>query len=93
MYLVDKGDYVYVGIHKGLYGLNQAAQIDFYHIVKLMKPHEYIPLRSNPGIWFHETLPTKFAVCVDNFGIKYTNTDHDHHLVDTIRKYYTISID
>ena len=57
-----------------------------------MKPHGYYPLPSNPGIWYHETLPTKFALCVDYFGIKYTNPAYAHHLVDTLKKYYTISI-
>ena len=46
-----------------------------------------------PSIWCHKTLPTKFALCVDNFGIKYTNTAHVHHLVNTLEKYYKTSID
>ena len=58
-----------------------------------MKPHGYHPLRSNHGIWCHGTLPTKFALCVEMFGIKYTNTAHAHHIVDTLKKYFTISID
>ena len=58
-----------------------------------MKPHGYHPLRSNPRIWCHGTLPDKFALLVDDFGIKYTNPDHAHHLVDTLKKYYTIPID
>ena len=93
MYLIDKDVFVYVKIRKGIYGLKQAACIAFDRLVKLMKPHGYYPIRSNPGIWCQETLPTKFALCVDNFGIKYTNPTHTHHLVDTLKKYYTISID
>ena len=58
-----------------------------------MKLHGYYPLRSNPVILCYETLPTKFALCVENFGIKFTNTAHAHHLVDTLKKYYTIFID
>ena len=61
--------------------------------VKLLKPHIYYPLRSNHVIWCHEMLPTKFALCEENFGIKYTNPAHTHHLVDTLKIYYTISID
>ena len=30
---------------------------------------------------------------MENFGIKFTNTAHAHHLVDTLKKYYTIFID
>ena len=74
-----------MSIRKGIYSLNQAARIDFDHLVKLLKPHGYYPLRSNPNIWCHETPPTKFALCVYNFGIKYTNTTHAHHIVDAIK--------
>ena len=67
-----------------MYGLNQASRIDFDRLVKLMKPHGYYPLLSNPNIWCHEILPTKFALFVGGFGIKYTNPAHAHHLVDTL---------
>ena len=30
---------------------------------------------------------------MDNVRIKYTNTDHAHHIIDTLKKYYTIYID
>ena len=93
MDLVDKDGFVHVKIRKGMYILKQAARISFDRLVELLKPHGYYPLSSNPGIWCHKTLPTKFAVCVDNFGIKYTNPSHAHHLFDTLQKYYTISID
>ena len=86
MDLVDKYGFVCVKIHKGMYGLKQAARIDFDRLVKLLKPHGYYPLHSNPGIWFHETLRTKFSLCVKYSGIKYTNPAHARHLVDTLKK-------
>ena len=92
MDLVDKYGFLYVEIRQGVYGLNPAACIAFYRLVKLIKPHGYYPLLSNPGIWCHEMLPTKFAICVDDFSIKYTNPAHAPHLIDTLKKYYTISI-
>ena len=93
MDFVDKEIFVYVNICKGVYGLNQVARIAFDRLVKLLKPYGHYPLRSNPGIFFHETLPTKFALCVDDFGIKYTNPVHVHYIFNTLKKYYTISID
>ena len=63
MDVVDKYGYIYVNIGKAMYGLNQAAHIDFDCILKLLKPHGYYPLYSNPVIWCHEMLPTKFALC------------------------------
>ena len=64
MYLVDKACFVYANIRKDMYGLKQAAHIYIDLLVKLLKPHGYYPLRSNPSIWCHETIPTKFALCV-----------------------------
>ena len=45
------------------------------------------------GLFAHRRLPTKFALCVDDFGIKY-NSDQDlQHLINTLKKHYDISID
>ena len=93
MDFVEKDDFIYIDIREGMYGIKQADCIAFDCLLKLMKARGYYPLRSNPGIWCHETLPTEFALFVDNFGIKYTNIDHAHHIVDALKKYYTISID
>jgi hypothetical protein len=40
-----------------------------------------------------QKFPTVFALCVDDFGIKYNNIEHAHHLINTLKKYYTISTD
>ena len=53
MDLVDKDNFVFVDIRKGMYGLNQSARIAFDRLLKLMKPRGYHPLRSNLGIWCH----------------------------------------
>ena len=93
MDLLDKDGFVYVKILKGMYGLKQAAHIYFDRLVKILKLNGCYPLFSNPVVWCHETLPTKFALFVEDLGIKYTDPIHNHHLVDTLKKYYTISID
>ena len=87
MYLVDKDGFVYFDIRKGVYSLKQSACISFDRLVKLLNTHGYCPLRSNPSIWRHKTLPKTIALCVDDFGIKYTNPDHANHLVNTLNKY------
>ena len=50
MNLVDKAGFVYVEIRKGMYGLKKASRIDFDRLLKLLKPHRYYTLSSNPGI-------------------------------------------
>ena len=54
MDLVDKDIFVYVEIRKGIYVLKQEDCLYFDCLVKLLKPHGYYPLRSNPDIWCHE---------------------------------------
>ena len=82
--LVEKDIFVNVNIRNSMYCLNQAAGTYFDPLVKILKIHGFCPFRSNPGSWCHETLTTKFTLFVDDFGIKYTNAIHDHHLVDTL---------
>jgi hypothetical protein len=68
----DKDGYIYVEIHKAMYGLKQAARIAYDRLVLLMEPHGYHPIRHPPGLWKHKTFSTIFALCVDDFGVKYT---------------------
>ena len=84
IYSVKKDVFVYVKICKSIYSLKQVYFIYFDPLVKLLKPHGCYPLNYNPGIWYHEMLPTKFTLCVDDFGIKYTNTDHCRHIFNAI---------
>jgi hypothetical protein len=85
--------HVYIGIRKGMYGLKQAARIAYDRLVVLLAPHGYHPIRHSPGLWKHKNFPTVVALCVDDFGIKYNNFEHAHHLINTLKKYYTISTD
>ena len=73
MSIVEPDGFVYVEIRKGMYSLKQAAHIAFDHLVTLMKPHSYAPLPCNPGIWRPKTWDVLFTLCVDDFGIKYSN--------------------
>jgi len=93
MSMVEPDGFIYVDIRKGMYGLKQAARIAFDCLVTLMKPHGYAPLRCNPGIWRHEKRDVLFTLCVDDFGIKYSNLDNANHLLNTLQKYYKISTD
>jgi hypothetical protein len=76
-----------------MYGLKQAALLASQHLVNQLAPHGYHPCPNTTGLCMHTTRPTKFCLCVDDFGIKYfTRADADH-LLDTLRKYYRISVD
>ena len=85
--------YVYCKIQKGMYGLKQAARLAYEQLVKNLGKHGYAPSTQAPNIWHHNTNRTKFCLCIDDFGIKYFCPKELHHLIDTLKKYYAITVD
>ncbi|GFH47516.1 hypothetical protein CTEN210_03991 [Chaetoceros tenuissimus] len=85
--------YVYVEIRKGMYGLKQAARIAYDRLVEYLRPHGYAPSRTNPGLWKHESKKVYFALCVDDFGVKYTCKKQVQHLLDVLQQQYPIQYD
>ena len=90
---IDADGYVYCAIKKGMYGLKQAAILAYQQLARNLKKHGYHPLEGATGLWGHRTLRTKFALCVDDFGVKYFNMSDAMHLINALENYYTISKD
>ena len=90
---MDMNKYVYFKITKGMYGLKQAAKLAYNQLVQNLSPHGYYPVPNTVGIWKHKRRKTKFCLCMDDFGIQYHTQDDAQHLIDTLKKYYTITID
>ena len=78
-------------IKKCMYGLKQAAIIDYNHLVKQLKPHGYHPCPETTG--FGVTKQEFFCLCVDDFGVKYFSKDDADHLLTALRSHYKISVD
>mmetsp|Transcript_1688 Transcript_1688/g.2422 ORF Transcript_1688/g.2422 Transcript_1688/m.2422 type:complete len:148 (-) Transcript_1688:616-1059(-) len=58
-----------------------------------MEKEGYTPNKYTPNIWSHHTRPTKFCLCVDDFGVKcYSKSDADH-LIQSLNKYYDVTVD
>jgi hypothetical protein len=85
--------YIYIRIQKGMYGLKQAALLAYKHLVNQLEPHGYIPCPYTTGLWSHKTRPTKFCLCVDDFGVKYFTEADANHLLGSLRAHYKISVD
>ena len=58
-----------------------------------LKKYGYAPMEGTTGLWSHKTKQTKFALCVDNFGVKYFSKEDAIHLIESLKKHYTISED
>ena len=58
-----------------------------------MKPYGYAPSKPAPNIWTHTIRPTKFSLCVDDFGVKYSSEANADHLIQALQSSYEITID
>ena len=85
--------YIYIKIKKGMYGLKQAALLAYNKLVQHLAPHGYRPVPHSLGLWTHDTRPTSFCLCVDDFGIKYFTKNDANHLLDILKKSFKISTD
>jgi len=90
---VSPDGYVYIKIKKGMYGLKQAAILAYDHLRNSIAPYGYHPVKGTVGIWKHDTRPTKFCVCVDDFGIKYWSKEDADHLENALGKTFKYTVD
>ena len=90
--IADDG-YVYCEIQRGMYGLKQAAILAYEQLGERLNKYGYYKICNSNGLWRHETRPTIFALCVDDFTVKYLSEDDATHLIETLKAYYPISLD
>ena len=90
--LIDSDGYVYCEVKRGIYGLKQAAKLARDQLIKHLAPYGYYPTLQEPNIWAHKTKPTKFCLCVDDFGIKYFSELDAQHLIKALQAAYEITI-
>ena len=83
--------HVYVRIQKGMYGLPQVGLIAQELLEKRLNAKGYRQSKLTPGFWTHDWRPISFALCVDDFGVKYVGKEHAEHLMATINKHYQTS--
>ncbi|KAL7460263.1 hypothetical protein ACHAXS_000725 [Conticribra weissflogii] len=78
---------------RGINGLPQSGISANKLLKKRLKPHGYYEVPDTPGLFKHESRPIQFTLVVDDFGVKYVRMEHAQHLIQTLKKYYTISED
>jgi hypothetical protein len=91
--LVTEDGYVYCGINNGMYGLPQAGIIAQELLAERLSKHGYHQSKIIPELWTHETRPTAFTLVVDDFAIKIMSENNADHVINTLKKYYTIMVD
>jgi hypothetical protein len=91
--IVTEDGYVNCKIRKGMYGLPQAGLIAQDLLEQRLSKVGYSQSKIIPGLWTHETKETCFTLVVDNFAIKFTKMYNAKHLIEALKKDYTITID
>ena len=65
----------------GIYDLKQAAILAYTQIKERLGKEGYSPIEGTSGLWKHDMQSITFALCVDDFGVKYFDkADVDHLL-------------
>ena len=85
--------WVYLEIRKGMPGLKQAGRITNDRLKIHLSKFGYSPVAQTPSIWKHSTKYICFSLVIDNFGVKHVGKDTAEHLIQALKKLYTISID
>jgi hypothetical protein len=85
--------FVYLEVQKGMYGLPQAGILANKLLIKQLAPYGYFPVTHTPGLWKRQSHPVLFSLVVDNFGVKYVGKEHAQHLIDTLGKFYDLTVD
>ena len=85
--------YVYCIILRGMYSLKQAAILAYRRLVAHLRLHGHYPCEGTTGLWCHKTLPTKFALCVNDFMVKYFHKDDAMYLIQALQAKYEITQD
>ena len=85
--------WVYIEVRNGMSGLKQAGKIANDQLKQRLAQYGYFPAPRIPALWLHKTNSVSFTLCVDDFGIKYTDKMHADHLVNALKSLYEISVD
>ena len=89
-----QGDYVYVEISKGIYGLPQAGKLAQDRLVGHLAKHGYEPTTNSPCLFKHTTRPIMFTLVADDFCIKFTEgREHAEHLITALQELYIMTVD
>ena len=60
--------------------MKQAVRLAREQLVKQLKPYGHYPYCHTPNVYVHESRPTKFCLCINNFGVPYLSEDNTKKL-------------
>jgi hypothetical protein len=88
-----EGDIMHFEVNKGMYGLPQAGLLAQNRLIDHLAVHGYTQSTLVPCPFQHRDNGVTFVLVVDDFGIKAKTAAGREHLLATLRKMYTITVD
>ena len=76
-----------------MYGLKQAALLAYNFFKQNLQPHGYFPIPHTIGLWKYKHRRIEFFLCINEFGVKYYNICNAQHFINTLQRFYNLSID
>ena len=86
-------EHIYFKVMKAMYGHPAAGRLANALLINTLKTGDYYEDKLTPCLFHHKTRPTKFALVVDDFGIKYSSKDDLDHLVNCIGSIWKVKVD
>lgn len=74
-------------------GLKQAAILAYQHLKNSLEPCGYAPIVGTVSLWKHNKRPTRFCLCVHDFGVKYWSKSDADHLCNSVRANFRYAVD
>ena len=72
-------------------GLPHAGIIAQKLLEERLNQEEYYQSAQTQGFWKHKWQPVCFSLIVNDFGVKHVGKEHTQHLIETLKKFYTIT--
>ena len=76
-----------------MYGLKQAGRIANDRLKQHLKTYGYVPCRYTSGLFTHTSRKISFALCGDDFCVKYTHKANAQHILICLEKLYKCTTD
>ena len=90
--MLSSDGWVYLEIRENMPGLKQSGRIANDRLKAQLSQFGFAPVPTTPALWKHNTKPILFSLVVEDFDLKYIGKENADHLIQSLQKRYTISI-
>ena len=87
---VEDQGVVFIKCVRKMYGLLHAGITAQTLLEERLENHGYCQSDKMPGLWKHNSRPISFTLIVDDFGNKYIDKKHAKHIINVLKKHYTV---